>query len=439
LYALRIRSVWAFVRRQPASFWLVCLFLFLEYVRPQQIWTTIQGPPYSKIVLGLAVAAFFMEGRRVRLEMPELFLGIFLAVVLASSVTAIFPEASFAEIYVFLSWVLVYVLISNSADSEGRFLVFVLTFIVYSFKMSQHGTRAWASAGFAFRDEGVNGAPGWFNNSGEFGIQMCVFVPVTAYFIRGLARHWPRWQKYLFWGIAGTGVTSIVASSSRGALLGLAAVVFWMLIKSRYKIKALVGTAVLAGVVYWLLPQQQLARLQSMGDDNTSVSRTTLWQHGREIIASHPALGIGYNNWSPYSAVHYGAGLLPHNIFIQAGAELGVTGLVAFIALIVVTLVINRRTRAVMKGQGESGRFMFEMAHGLDAALIGFLVSGFFVTVLFYPFFWINLAMSVALHNAALAASSSTGPNSSRGRPPIRNRAMTQPVRGPRMPARRLG
>jgi hypothetical protein len=42
------------------------------------------------------------------------------------------------------------------------------------------------------------------------------------------------------------------------------------------------------------------------------------------------------------------------------------------------------------------------MAHGLDAALIGFLASGFFVTVLFYPFFWINLAMTVALYNAAL-------------------------------------
>jgi hypothetical protein len=46
--------------------------------------------------------------------------------------------------------------------------------------------------------------------------------------------------------------------------------------------------------------------------------------------------------------------------------------------------------------------FLFEMAHGLDAALIGYLASGFFVTVLYYPFFWINFAMTVALHRAAL-------------------------------------
>jgi hypothetical protein len=44
------------------------------------------------------------------------------------------------------------------------------------------------------------------------------------------------------------------------------------------------------------------------------------------------------------------------------------------------------------------------MAHGLDGAMIGFVVSGFFVTVLYYPYFWINLAMTVALNNAAQQA-----------------------------------
>jgi hypothetical protein len=42
------------------------------------------------------------------------------------------------------------------------------------------------------------------------------------------------------------------------------------------------------------------------------------------------------------------------------------------------------------------------MAKAFDGALIGFLVGGYFVTVLYYPFFWINLAMTVALHNSTL-------------------------------------
>jgi O-antigen ligase len=412
----------------------------MEYVRPQQIWDSIAGPPYSKFVIGFAIVAFFKEGRTIRIKAAEVVLGIFLLIVLASSVFAVSPEASWANISLFLSWVVVYVLIANGADTEGRFLVFTLTFILYSFKMSQHGTRSWVETGFAWRDWGTNGAPGWFSNSGEFGIQMCIFFPIVVYFVRALSRHWPRWKQYAFWGIAATGVTSIIASSSRGALFGLAAVAMWMLIKSRYKIKALIGTAVLGAAVYWLLPQEQIVRLQTMGDDKTSLSRTTLWQHGREIMASHPVLGIGYDNWSSYNAVHYGSPLLPHNIFIQAGAELGFTGLFGFIALIILTFAINRRTRQLMKARGADGLFMFQMAHAFDAALVGYLVPGFFVTVLFYPFFWINLAMAVALHNAAVGATARVDTSSAGRQPPQRNRSLA-PTRGGggRMATRRFG
>jgi hypothetical protein len=92
---------------------------------------------------------------------------------------------------------------------------------------------------------------------------------------------------------------------------------------------------------------------------------------------------------------------LPHNIFVQAGAELGYTGLFAFLLLIGYTFVTNYRTRR-LAGRSPGNRFLFCMAYGLDGALVGYLVSGFFVTVLYYPYFWINFAMTVALHRAAM-------------------------------------
>ncbi len=119
-------------------------------------------------------------------------------------------------------------------------------------------------------------------------------------------------------------------------------------------------------------------------------------------MRDYPVLGIGYANWPEYHAINYGVRALPHNVFIEAGAELGYTGLAAFVALIGCTFWINRRTRQVAKLRPDGGRFIFFMAHGLDAAMVGFMASGFFITVLYYPFFWINFAMTVALHNAAL-------------------------------------
>lgn len=402
LFQLKPAAIWAFLKRQPTSYWLILTYLLFEYVRPQNIYEPLQGPPYARAVVILALFSFVIERRKVRFGMPEILLAVFTIVVLASSIGAFYPGTSYARLSVYFSWVIIYLLIANGVDTEERFLVFMLCFLLYSFKMSQFGTRSWAMDGFVFREWGTTGAPGFFRNSGEFGIQMCIFLPLMVAFIQALGNEWPRWMRWVAWGVAGTAVTGIVASSSRGAVLGLAAVALWVLVKSRRKIRALATVIVLAGVVYWITPPAQKARFQAMGDDPTSVSRSTYWKHGLEIMQDNPVHGIGYSNWAEYHAANYGSPALPHNIFIEAGAELGYTGLFAFVALIVCSFFINRNTRQLAARRPDgAGRFAFFMAHGLDGAMVGFVVTGFFVTVLYYPFFWINLAMTVALNNAA--------------------------------------
>jgi O-antigen ligase len=402
LRSLKPSAIWSFLKRQPASYWFVSIYLFFEYVRPQSIYAAIEGPPYARAVIILALVFFLLEQRRLRFGAPEILLSIFSLIVVASSFTAFLPSASYANLSLYFSWVLIYLLIANAVDTEERFLIFTLSFLLYSFKMSQFGTRSWAQNGFAFRDWGVTGAPGWFQNSGEFGIQMCIFLPLVVAFVFALKDHWPPWMRWVAWGIAGTAVIGIVASSSRGALVGCGAVVLWLILKSRRRARVLITTVVLAGLVYVIIPPEQRLRFQQAGDDKTSIARTTAWKQGLEMMRDHPILGIGYDNWNEYHTINYGYRMLPHNVFIQAGAELGYTGLLGFIALIGCTFVINRRTRKLAERMPERGRFIFFMAHGLDGALVGFLASGFFVTVLYYPYFWINLAMTVALNNAAI-------------------------------------
>ena len=88
-----------------------------------------------------------------------------------------------------------------------------------------------------------------------------------------------------------------------------------------------------------------------------------------------------------------------HNIYIQAAAELGMTGLFVFILLIVFAFVNNARTRTMSKSIDKP--LLFNLSYGLDAGLIGFLVAGNFVTVLYYPFFWIQITMIVMVNSVA--------------------------------------
>ena len=405
LYALKPGAIWGVLKRQAPSFWLVCTYLFFEYVRPQQIYERIEGPPYARIVVILAFVAFVLERRTVRFRAPELLLTVFTLVVLASSFTAYQPVVSYEKLWLYLSWVLIYLLIANLVDTEERFFVFMLSFLLYSFKMSQFGTRSWAAEGFVFRKWGTTGAPGFFQNSGDFGVQMCVFLPLIVAFILALRNYWPRWMQWIAWAMAGTAVIGLVASSSRGALVGLTAVVLWALFKSKKKIRSLLAAVVLAALVYSIIPPESKLRFEQVGEDPTSVARITMWKHALDMMSDYPALGIGFNNWITYHDTYYGGdGTMTHNIFMEAGSELGYTGLAAFLALIGCTFVTNSRTRKFASTMGDRGRFMFFMAHGLDVALVGFMASGFFTTVLYYPFFWINFAMTIALHNAVLHA-----------------------------------
>jgi O-antigen ligase len=399
-YALRLGELWSTFQRQPAAFWLVCAYLMFEYVRPQTIYPVIDVLPWATLAIVCALATHLAAGKSLSLDDPASRLILVHTVVLfASAATAWRPSVSLEGWNYYIPWVLVYFLISNIVVTERRFLLFYLAFLLFSFKMAQHATLSWAANGFRFRAWGATGAPGWFHNSGEMGIQMCVFLPMATYFALAVRPYTKRLPFLFFASFPAFTLGAAIASSSRGALLGCAAVAVWMLSRTRHFVKGGLALAAMGLLVMFLLPAEQLQRFHGMGDDGTSTNRLTYWRDGIEIIKNHPLLGIGYNNWIPFYRTYYNAarGELPHNIFIEVASQLGLLGLLVFLAMIAATLVLNARSRR-MAARLPDGRMLTAFARGLDGALVGYLVSGSFITVYFYPYFWLNLAMTTALY-----------------------------------------
>jgi O-antigen ligase len=91
---------------------------------------------------------------------------------------------------------------------------------------------------------------------------------------------------------------------------------------------------------------------------------------------------------------------LPHNIFVQIGTDTGITGLFLFGMLIYRTWKTEREIR-LMDRQRPDGKPFAPLARGLLVGMWGFVIAGQFVTVTYYPFFWINLAFMVSLRNVA--------------------------------------
>jgi hypothetical protein len=84
---------------------------------------------------------------------------------------------------------------------------------------------------------------------------------------------------------------------------------------------------------------------------------------------------------------------------VQAGAELGLGGLVVLVGLIVLVFRRNYQTRKIFVEAGLEDPWILCFAHGLDLSLIGYVVGGFFLTVLYYPHLFIISSLTFALHH----------------------------------------
>lgn len=404
LYKLKFNDIKGTIKAENKAYVLALLYLFFEYLRPQTLYPAIDLVPYGKIIISMCLIAYMRQKNRIKVNnVASTYMIAFAIVIAISSFMGISLNLSMQYWSDFIAWMLVYYLITHIVNTEKRFLLFILLFLLCSFKMAQFSTRGWIAGGRGYSTWGFGGGPGWFHNSGEFGIQMCVYFPIAFYFYLTLKEYWPKWKRLVFALLPITGLTGMLSSSNRGTLVGGAAVIIWMFLKSRYKFKALCALALIGLLAFQFIPEEQKKRFEVAGNDQTSVTRLNNWKKGLKMAEMYPVFGVGYKNWQVADRQFFdGNALLAHNIFVECMSELGYSGLAVFICLILATLTNNAKTRKlVMAHRTIENRFIYNMAHALDAALIGYLVSGFFVTVLYYPYFWINLSLTVALNNVA--------------------------------------
>lgn len=406
LYTLNPKALWAQFRREPFAFWMVCFYLFIQYFDPQQIYHRLDFVPWDKIAVGLAILSLPLDParRRVR-DSTNVWMTLFLVVILLSSALATYPEISWKHWFDFVGWYATYFLIINIVTTEERYFIFLIIFLLANFKLAFFGARTWISRGFGFASWGIQGPQGFFWNSADLSTEMLMFAPIAfelALFVK------PRVKRVTYWFLmAGSiaGAMTVLGASSRGAQLTLAVQGAWIAIQRRLKLRVVLAIVVVAVTAYQFLPAAEKARFMTAGTDQTSIQRLDYWRAGLKMIEQHPALGVGFFNFAPVYAVRdpnhlfFGKAQLPHNIFIQVGTDAGLLGLVIFLALIIRSLSLSGEIRRECARNLRAPLFAPGVARGLVITTWGFVIAGQFNTVTYYPFFWINLALTVSLAN----------------------------------------
>lgn len=206
---------------------------------------------------------------------------------------------------------------------------------------------------------------------------------------------------------------SLARSGSRGGFLGLLAVgiVLLFLVRNVSIPKRAGAVLVLAAGLFIMAPEGYWSQMETLTEPTEDYN----WQspYGRKAVAErgmgymlqYPLFGVGVGNFGRAEGVLSQVALdrastgspyrwsAAHNSFVQAGAELGVPGLILFCTLVFGGMFGLARLRKRLPGSWQRGgaerRFLYDLATYLPVSLVGFAVAGFFVSFAYHDLLYV--------------------------------------------------
>jgi probable O-glycosylation ligase (exosortase A-associated) len=220
-------------------------------------------------------------------------------------------------------------------------------------------------------------------------------------------------------GTAGMCGICVIATASRAGFIGLALLGLVFVLASRRKLLGLLLLAALALAGTQLVSNdwvQRMNTIQSAEDDTSFMARVGAWKVSAVIALERPLLGGGFHAvehpevWNPRVAA---AGNLPvltsapltlaraaHSIYFEVLGDLGVLGLVLFLALLALAWRNARAVRRLVRRSGRDDlRWAAQMAGALAVSLLLFLVVGASLSVAYHDIDYLPVAMLAALRD----------------------------------------
>src|SRR5438552_4674290 len=223
--------------------------------------------------------------------------------------------------------------------------------------------------------------PGWIaGDSNYFTINALLILPLAYYTTKN---HRPFWERWFCVGCLLVILPAITLASSRGGFLGLCAAAGYMILRSKqWKRDLLLGFIFLVPLMLFA-PSSPIKRFFDAGyaEQIGVETRQTYWRSGLNMVREHPLTGVGLGKFKQmvdrYGDRNLDLHGIAHNTYLEITAELGVFGLLAFLAVLGFSWAALEKVRA--RAALSKDKFMFYNAVGIQAGLLGYTVAAFFL------------------------------------------------------------
>lgn len=379
------------------------LYLFVAAMFAEGLLVVEGGPTGARLVGALVFGAWIARSLsyghfRITLPLQGLFAIAYIVWGVMSVAWATDPQLALGRTQVLVQSVALYILVINLVTSPRRAQNLLSIVIVASLALALLSIFRVPSGEMIRGRVDIAQISGYDPNN-----QAAYFLLGTTVLMALFSRETQRGRKLILLFALSIVVLAILATSSRGAMVSLVAVLSFSLILDRRSWQLILPALLIGGIALFLLPPTFLERLESIVTlSDRGAGRVDIWLVGLQIIGAHPLLGVGSGNFgkafdrylpeTPGIGRALGAERGPHNIFLGALGELGVIGFALF--AIAIGLTFKSALTAVLNSKRQNDPHMTTLAIGVLLGLLGMLVASMFVDLRYRKCFWLLLALA---------------------------------------------
>jgi len=214
----------------------------------------------------------------------------------------------------------------------------------------------------------------------------------------------------------GLTLLATIASYSRGALLGLAAVtlVFWWRSQRKLLSGAVLAASLAAAITFmpggWTQRMETIAQYQ---EDASASGRLELWGISWRLAMDRPLVGAGFTG--PYNRAVVdrvapdGPARAVHSIWFELLGEHGFPSFILWTSLSIVGLWQAMRLARLTRGRPELA-WAHDLGRMAQASIVAYLVAGSFLSLSYWDYYWTLLVVVAATHGLARRALAGSEP-----------------------------
>jgi probable O-glycosylation ligase (exosortase A-associated) len=370
----------------------VYLWTWISLMNPHRLtWGFAYSFPFAQVI-GLMTIVGLLTSRQPRLRLwhPETVVLALLMfwVTCTTFLFAFNPDGAYREwdrflkiqIFIFLS----ILLISDKAKLQGLIWIFVLSLGFYGVKggiftvLTGGGARVWGPYG------------SFIGGNNEMALALLMTVPLMRYLHLQETRKWIKHALMISMFLM---MLAIVGSQSRGALLGIIAVGFFLWLKSPKKMGMAIMVTVVALVIVAFMPEswwERMDTIQNYQDDSSATGRINAWWVAWNV-AVDTFTGGGANMFTVATFARYAPDPSAihdvHSIYFEMLGEQGFIGFLLFISL---GILFWKRCNSLIKKYRNDNehKWAADLGAMLQVSFIGYAVSGAFLGLAYFDYYY---------------------------------------------------